>query len=412
MLSQTVTMISDIRRYRVQAAARRPLISFMLDALRLSGCRILHEPEPTEAPFIITFETPAGERMGIVAYAFFANESPTKLNRPPDERSFQIKYGPDDKKLHTLWQDPFGLYTTILIGIDPEGSFFVAADPEVHNPTRFFIRLEFKERHAVAIKRDGWFAWERESRGPKHLDVGQRTFQFETLVGGTRESFLDFVRFERTAAGLSPGDRHLLAERPQLFAGLPSLAEKSSIKETATGALHPLAAEFELSPDQILELIASARRLKMAVRGWVAEEKLREVLSVTQGVTACERLDEEGGADLRVSWRHGPPLLIECKNVLRKKNREGLPKIDFQRTRASKADPCSRYYAPEDFDIVAGCLHAVSEQWDFKYALPSQFDPRVGCPGKLNNAVTVDGRWTENAGAAFEAAYARVACRG
>lgn len=407
MLSQTVKMISDIPRYRVQAAARRPLINFMLDALRLSGCRILHEPDPTEAPFVITFETPAGERMGIVAYAFFANESPTKLNRPPDERSFQIKYGSDDKKLHTLWQDPLGLYITILIGIDPESGFFVAADPEVHNPTRFFIRLEFKERHVVAIKREGWFAWERESRGPKHLDIGQRTFQFETLVGGTRESFLDFLRFERTAAGLSPGDRQLLAERPQLFAATSTL-----LGEATSGSpidfVHPLAAEFELSPDQILELIASARRLKMAVRGWVAEEKLREALSVTDGVTACERLDEEGGADLRVSWRHGPPLLIECKNVLRKRNREGLPKIDFQRTRASKADPCSRYYAPEDFDIVAGCLHAVSEQWDFKYALPSQFAPRDGCPGKLNNAVIVDRRWTEHPGVAFEAAYARI----
>ena len=401
-------MISEIRRYRVRAAARRPLIDFMLDALRSSGCRILHKPDPNQAPFIITFETSAGERMGIVAYAFFANESPTKRNRPEDERSFQIKYGSDDKKLQTLWQDPLGLYTTILIGIDPDGGFFVAADPEVHNPTRFFIRLEFKERHAAAIKRDGWVAWERETRGPKHLDVGQRIFQFETLVGGMRETFLDFIRFERAATGLSPGDRQLLAERPLLFTGLSA----RSIGGSVIDVVHPLAAEFELSPDQILELIASARRLKMAVRGWVAEEKLREALSVVKGVTACERLDVEGGADLRVRWRGGPPLLIECKNVLRKKNRDGLPKIDFQRTRASKTDPCSRYYSPEDFDIVAGCLHAVTELWDFKYALPSQFDSRIGCPGKLNNAVIVDERWTESPGAAFEAAYARIGSGG
>lgn len=408
MLSQTETMTLNIRRYRVQAAARQPLINFMLDALRLSGCRILHEPDPTRAPFVITFETATGERMGIIAYAFFANEAPTKINRPTDERSFQVKYGTDDKQLHTLWQDPLGIFTTLFLGIDPEEGFFVAADPEVHNPTRFFTRIEFKERHASAIKKEGWHSWERESRGPRHLDVGQRLFQFETLVGGTRETFLDFIRFERAAAGLAPGDRHLLAERPQLFGSMLTVVSKSATGEQSVDSIHPLAAEFELSPDQILELIATARRLKMAVRGWVAEEKLRDVLSTTNGVTACERLDHEGSADLRIRWRDGPPLLIECKNVLRKTNRDGLPKIDFQRTRASKSDPCSRYYAPEDFDIVAGCLHAVSERWEFKYVLPSQLDPRKGCPGKLNNAVTLDEKWTANAGVAFELAYARI----
>lgn len=383
-------------------------MNFMLDSLRASGCRILHTPDPAEAPFVITFETATGERMGIVAYAFLANESPTKVNRPDDERSFQVKYGPDDKQLHELWQDPLGLFTTLLIGIDPADGFFVAADPEVHNPTRFFIRMEFKERHAAAIKRDGWHVWERTSRGPRHLQLGERLYGFETMVGGTKDAFLDLIRFERAALGLSPGDRHLLAERPNLFSATPTSADVAAAQQLAHQAVHPLAAEFELAPDQILELIASARRLKMAVRGWVAEEKLRETLASTRGVTACERLDEEGGADLRVRWQGGPPLLVECKNVLRQRPKIGLAKIDFQRTRASKIDPCSRYYAPTDFDVVAGCLHAVTEEWEFRYVEPWRLDPRKGCPGKLDNRVVIDGRWTSDAGAAFEAAYARV----
>jgi hypothetical protein len=400
-------MILGLRRYRVQRVARAPLVEFMLDSLRAAGCRILHAPDPGKAPFVINFETPMGERMGIVAYAFLANESPTKVNRPEDERSFQIKYGPDDKQLHSLFQDPLGLYTTLLIGIDPEEGFFVAADPELHNPTRFFIRLEFKERHAQAIKRDGWHVWERESRGRKDLKPGERLYSFETMVGGTKEAFLDLIRFERAAQGLSPGDRHLLAVRPELLAsGAPTAAGPGVALSKAD--IHPLAVEFELEPDQILELIASARRLKMAVRGWVAEEKLREVLSRTSGVTHCERLDEEGGADLRVRWRNGRPLLVECKNVLRQTNAAGLAKIDFQRTRASKFDPCSRFYAPSDFDIVAGCLHAITEAWEFRYVDPNRLDPRAGCPGKLDNRVLIDKRWTADAGQAFEAAYARV----
>ncbi len=348
--------------------------------------------------------------MGIIAYAFFANEAPTKVNRPADERSFQVKYGPDDKQLHALYQDPLCLYTTLFLGIDPQEGFFVAADPEVHNPTRFFIRVEFKQHHADAIKRDGWHAWERESRGRKDLLPGERLFGFETLLGGTKERFLDFVRFERAAQGLSPGDRQLLAERPQLFANALSGAPTNSGVLGTT--VHPLVEEFELDPDQILELIAGARRLKMAVRGWVAEEKLRAVLERTKGVTDCELLDEEGGADLRLRWNGGPPLLVECKNVLRKTNKDGLAKIDFQRTRASKSDPCSRYYAASDFDVVAGCLHAVTEDWEFRYVVPRALDPRADCPGKLDNKVLIDGRWTADAGRAFEAAYAGVGSPG
>jgi hypothetical protein len=401
-------MIFGLRRYGVMPHHRQPLVDFMLEALRDAGCRIIHEPDARQAPFVITFETSAGERLGIVVYAFLANEAPTKVGRPEDERSFQIKYGSDDKQLHELWQDPLGLYTTLLIGIDPNEGFFVAADPEVHNPTRFFIRLEFKQRHVDSIKREGWHAWERQSRGPQGAEqTGERIFGFETLVGGTKETFIDLIRFERAAQGLEPGDRHLLADQPRLFS---SSMLRVAVGETSlvSPTIHPLASEFELEADQILELIASARRLKMAVRGWVAEEKLREVLSRDPGVTHCERLDVEGGADLRVRWQGGPPLLVECKNVARETTKAGLARIDFQRTRASKRDPCSRFYAPEDFDIVAGCLHAVTEAWEFRYVSPFLLDPNAKCPGKISNLVRIDDRWTSDAGQAFEVAYARL----
>ena len=160
-------MILGLRRYHVSAAARGPLLKFMLDALRSAGCLILHASPPDQAPFVITFETSAGERMGIVAYAFRATRTPTR-NRPADERSFQIKYGSKedyrDENSHELWQDPLGLFTTLLLGIDADEGFFVAADRAMHNPTRFFICLEFKDRHAEQIKVREWFAWEREHR--------------------------------------------------------------------------------------------------------------------------------------------------------------------------------------------------------------------------------------------------------
>jgi len=66
-------------------------------------------------------------------------------------------------------------------------------------------------------------------------------------------------------------------------------------------AHHPLAKELELTPDDILDVIANARRLKMAVRGWVAEKHLRETLSKVPGITCFESIEQEGALDLAYS---------------------------------------------------------------------------------------------------------------
>lgn len=396
-------MILGPRYYKVKASARGPLLRFMLDGLRGAGCRVLFASPPDRAPFVITFETQDGERMGVAAYAFLATRTPTR-NRPQDERSFQVKYGEKrdfvTDNSHVLWQDPMGLFTTLLIGIDPEQGFFVAADPEAHNPTKFFIRIEFKDEHADAIRENGWHGWERARR------AGPMAEPVEVLVGGTRDAFLDLIRFERAAYGMTPGDRQLLAEKRELIRGARPVDDL--VVETDPVLAHPLLRELDLGAEDVLELIAGARRLKMAVRGWVAEEHLRATLAMVEGVTRCERLDEEGGPDLLIRYRDGPKLTIECKNVLRTLNKaRNLPRIDFQRTRAAKGDPCSRYYAPDDFNIIAGCLHAVTEHWEFRYAIPARLDAHQKCMGKLASNVLVDERWSSDPCAAFEEAAAR-----
>jgi hypothetical protein len=361
----------------------------MLEGLRSSGCRIISAPRPDRAPFVITFETRAGERMGVVAYAFRATRTPTR-NRPADERSFQIKYASKkdyaEDNSHVLWQDQLGLFTTLLIGIDLDDMFFVSADPILHNPTKFFIRLEFKDDHAAQIKRKGWHSWERERRTPRSAEPT------ESLVGGTIERIFDLVRFERAALGLDPGNRQLLAEKPHLFRRHADERKPEPLKVTE---LHPLANEFGLDERGILGVIAGARRLKMAVRGWVAEEHLRDQLAKLKGVQ-CERLDIEGGPDVHVRFEGGRPLTVECKNVLRKADAKGQPRVDFQRTRASKTDPCSRYYAPDDFDVVAACLHAVTEKWEFRYVVPGNLSPHKNCAGKLGSNVSVGSDWSDD----------------
>jgi hypothetical protein len=215
------------------------------------------------------------------------------------------------------------------------------------------------------------------------------------LVGGTANNFLRYVRLEREAFGEGAGHRQLLAERMSPAQEVLVAAGSVYGPTPSPARLHDLAREFQMSETEVLDLISNARRLKMAVRGWVAETHLVRVLQSTPGVTDCFRSDEEGGADVWLRFDGSRPISLECKNVLRQRTAKGLVRIDFQRTRASKGDPCSRYYSPRDFDVVAACLHAVEEQWVFAYCESAALDPHgLKCPGKLSNNVKLDDRWS------------------
>ena len=377
------------RRFSVSRSQKAPLLAFVLSALDAAGCRTLHCSDPAEAPFRISFETPDGERLGIIAYAFFANSRPTR-NRPADEHRFQVKYGPKTGELHDLWQDPFGLYTTLFFGINPERGFFVAADPLLHSPTRFFISIEFKEQHVRAILDHGWYAWERQKRSTDGLEE-----PVEVMIGGVPENFLRYVRFERAAKGLDTGHRTLLADKMAELNRLPTPPANAQAQTPIEApGIHQLATEFQLTENEILDLIESAPRLKMAVRGWVAEAHLVRQLAELPAITECTAIEEDGRPDVRVSLSGSRPIFIECKNVLRRPYADGTYRLDFQRTRAAKSDPCSRYYAVDEFDVVAACLHPQTEHWDFCYALTRELDPHDRCAGRLSNRAKVDTRWS------------------
>ena len=101
-----------------------------------------------------------------------------------------------------------GMFTTLLVGIDPIRGYCVSADPILHSPTKFFIRLEFKDEHADEVLGRGWFPWERAKRR-----VTAHSHRIETLVGARRDHFLDLIRFERAVRGADPGDRYEIAAR-------------------------------------------------------------------------------------------------------------------------------------------------------------------------------------------------------
>lgn len=367
----------DYKRWDVQKASKAPLLDFLIEGLRAGGCTVLWASDASRAPFFIVFENQLGERHGVLAYAFLANSKITK-NRPADEHRFQIKYGSDTKAILALERDPSQLITTIFVGIDLERNVLVGADPVLHDGTKMFISLEFKRANVEVVIRDGWHAWERESSRREGEPI-------EVLVGVRQRRVADFVRFERLAVGLDAGHRQLLAEQ---LLGNPALR--------TTVVPHTLAKELELSGDAILDLIQGARRLKMAVRGWVAEHHLESMLAKVKGVDECHRLDEEGQPDMTLRYMGSRPMFIECKNALRTVAKDGTPRVDFQRTRASKSDPCSRYYRPGDFNIVAACLHSITEKWEFRFIVTSDLPGHKTCSGRIQSNLRVGPNWAVN----------------
>lgn len=378
-----VAAAASWKTYSVSQRHKLPLLQFIIDALAMRDCRVLHASSPNRAPFYIVFETPLGERHGILAYAFFANSEITN-ERPPDEHRFQVKYGGELKGILEVAVDPADLITTVFFGIDTKRKVFVAADPLMNNPSPMSRSIEFKSHHVDEILANGWAAWERDRRPPKTrnrpvapLDDDTR---IQVLIGGTQERLLDLIQLERLARGLDPGERHLLADKLASRAGGLASAKMS----------HKVLDELSLPAEALLDLIDGASRLKMAVRGWVAESHLATTLAALPGISDCKRLGGDGQPDLQVRWKGGPPILIECKNVLRKPNAAGIPKVDFQRTRASKEDPCSRYYQPTDFSVLAACLHSITEEWRFSFALTKDLPSHPTCLGRISSSVLVE----------------------
>ncbi len=153
-----------LETYSVQPRSRERLVEFIAESLRACGCTLLRAPDPSRAPFKFVFDTAQGERLGIICYAFTSTFTPT-TNRPQDEHSFQIKYGSKVAgKLHKVWQDPTGAFTTLFLGVSPDGGYLVGIDPVLNSPTRFFIRFEYKQEQVDEILRRRWFAWERPHR--------------------------------------------------------------------------------------------------------------------------------------------------------------------------------------------------------------------------------------------------------
>lgn len=367
-----------IEKYSV--VGKRPIVDAITAALEHCGIEVISRPDAREAPFRYTIKLPNNESFELVCYAFLANKY-AQGGRPSDEHRFQVKYGSDFYRPHEIFIDPAREIVTLFIGVHLDAGIFIGADPAMHTPTWFSSSVEFKSHHVKNATEEGWTAWERE-RSATRRRAGREieNCQTETLIAFTPDNLLRYIQLERLATGVDAGERLLLAEKMQCG-------------DLESGTPHPLEQQFGLSAQQILDVIWSRFRLGVAVRGGVAEHHLGTYLRSLPGVTSVTGIDRDGSPDFEVIY-HDRQFLIECKNVLRKLRPDGKPRVDFQKTRAAKGDPCSRYYDSQAFDILAACLHPVTEAWEFRFAGTSSLDEHEKCKGKLCQRVVVDGtRW-------------------
>lgn len=380
---------SYARVYRV--VGREDVHAFLLDAVERSGGRILYASPPDRAPLFLGVQTAGGDRLGLLIYHFRMTGLEIR-NRPEDEVRGQIRYGGEKSWVgeHPVAQDIAGVDITLMLGIHVQGGVLVGLQPALYDPLPMGISFYVKAEQLARARELSWTAWEHETApGPRRAEA--RAEGLETMVSFTPERLLDYALFERRASdlGLDQPLRHRLAA---------DSAARYTAQEGSAAGQHVLEEEFSLSSREILEIIATRRRLRVAALGGVAEHKLEEALRADAAVRDVKRLDLDGEHDFDVTLSDERKLRVECKNASPTPYANGDYKVEVQKTRASTGDPASRYYKIDQFDVVAACLYSPTQEWTFRFQATSRLTSHAKFPDRLAAMQRVTPEWAETPG--------------
>jgi hypothetical protein len=375
---------------------RRVHHAFLERAVERSGGRVVASSGPARAPLFVGAEGQSGERIGICAYVFLANRRVTR-NRPQDEHRLQIRFGDVNDPAwraqnHPVGFDPLGVDVTLVVGAHLEADVLVALDPLVYDPLPIGISVFFKDAEIDQARGSGWHVWERDNISGARRPSPRTELGVETLVAFSPERLLDYVRFERDAQALrlDPALRF-------------TTAEDAASPGRPTG-LHALEQEFGLPGPEILDIIRERPRLGMAVRGGVAERHLHRSLEGDPDVVAIELGMQEGPPDFFIGLgSRRKRVTVECKNASATTYADGTPKVETQKTRASKGDPRSRLYEPAQFDVVAACMYGPWRRWEFRYKRSDQLERDATYPDRIAAIQRIDDTWSETLVAALAA---------
>jgi hypothetical protein len=363
---------------------RRKHHAFLEEAVDRSCGRVLFTSGPATAPLFLGIEDNDGQRVGICAYVFLANHEKIR-NRPEDEHRLQIRYGNVNDAAwrsadHPIGFDPLGVDVTIVVGVHPQADLIIGLDPLIYTPLPLGVSVEFKDAEIDQATRSDWHVWERDNISGVRRSTPRAERGVETLIAFSPDRLLDYVRFERTAQALR-------LEPPLRF--------RAAVDHPAAApGIHTLEQEFSLSAEEILDIIRERPRLGMAVRGGVAERHLYRLLSADPAVTDLRLGQQEGPPDLFVIVAGFGEVTVECKNASPTMYADGTPKVETQKTRASKGDPKSRYYEPAQFDVVAACMYGPWQRWEFRYKRSSRLVRDRKYPDRIAAIQRVESTWS------------------
>jgi hypothetical protein len=125
----------------------------------------------------------------------------------------------------------------------------------------------------------------------------------------------------------------------------------------------------------------------------VAEHHLAQYLRRDRHVASAQLIDRDGEPDFDVTMTDGRRVLVECKNVSPNTYADGTPKVEVQKTRSQRDDPAGRLYRPEQFDVVAACLYAVTGVWEFRFKATAHMARHRSHHDRLAALHGVDDTW-------------------
>lgn len=372
--------------YRV--TGRADLHSYLQHAIEQSGGRVLYASDPGRAPVYLGVQVDSDERIGMLIYPFRITRNAIR-NRPSDEVRGQLRYGSEEtwKREHPIGRDVAGVDVTLIVGVDLFDGVLLGLDANLWDPLPMGISFYAKDSEIEAAKKTGWHVWEKVNRGGTKRAEARSPTNFETVVAFTPDRLIDYVRLERRATALR-------LDPPLRFAAAEAMSERAVASEPPSP--HVLEKQFALTGEQILDIIGGRNRLAVAVRGGVAEYHLERQLRTATDIASVDRLDVDAMHDFDVTIDDGRSLRVECKNASPKTTAAGEFKVEVQKTRASKGDPASRFYAADAFDVVAACLFSPTGKWQFRFGLTADMPRHKDFPDRLAPIQRVTDEWADD----------------
>jgi hypothetical protein len=382
-MSDALAGRSYAKVYRV--AGRADIQDYLRAAVERSGGEVLFMSPANRAPVYMGIQGPNDERIGVLCYPFRCNPPPIR-GRAPDEHRIQVRYGGEESWFqgeHPVGIDIAGVDTTIVVGVHLRADVLIGLDPSRYDPLPMGISIEFRQSDVVEIQRSGWHVWERETKAGRRR-ASRTVAGLETMIGFRPERLLAYVGFERRATGLG-------LDPPLRFRAAEVAGNDPIVPGTSGG--HELEEEFALTSIEILALIAERARLTVAVKGGVAEHHLARQLREDPSVATARLIERDGEPDFDVALRDGRRTRVECKNVSPNPYADGTPRVEVQKTRSQRDDPAGRFYRPEQFEVVAACVYAVTGSWEFRFKATAGMARHEAHPDRLAVMHRVDETW-------------------